>query len=121
MTGSAKQSRLKERLDCFVASLLAMTASLLPPPLAGGVGGGGLQARLPLSPPLTATLSPRRAGRGRGKTSLHLREDPDQTRRAFCVAVEFLHQIGTGQARLERARLEVGGDQRERIVMRRAG
>jgi len=29
MTGSAKQSIFKEKLDCFVASLLAMTASFI--------------------------------------------------------------------------------------------
>ena len=52
------------------------------------------------------------------RVASRLRERPDQTRRRLGVAVQRLDQLVAGQAGLQRGRLEVGRDQRERVVMR---
>src|SRR5262249_55059727 len=48
---------------------------------------------------------------------LRLGEAADQAGGALGVTVELLEQLVAGQARLERLRIEVGGDQSERIMV----
>src|SRR5215510_1211538 len=66
------------------------------------------------------TGCPACAGHDTEWVRLRLRERPDDAGRALGMAVQRLDELVSRQAGLERIRLEVGGNQGEGVVMRRA-
>src|SRR6266446_403653 len=67
------------------------------------------------------TGCPACAGHDTECVSLRLRERSDDAGRALGMPVQCLDELVARHAGLERIRLEVGGDQGEGVVVRRAG